>query len=158
MTIICDTREHKEELYRILYQFDRIGVSHEIHKLDVGDYMIKGKPNVVIDRKKDLGELCSNVTQQHERFRRELIRAKAASIRFVILCEHGGSIHTIEDVKSWHNPRSKISPKAVRGEQLYHSLCTIRDRYGVDICFCDKRNTGRKIVEILEDSQRGSIT
>ena len=40
-------------------------------------------PQLVVDRKKDLNELCGNVTQQHERFRRELISGKEAGIRLV---------------------------------------------------------------------------
>ena len=46
-------------------------------------------------------------------------------------------------------------PKATRGDQLYKSLCTIRDRYGVDFQFCNKKQTGAKIVEILGGEASG---
>ena len=68
MTIQVDTREHKKEWERIKSQFDSVGVEYYRSKLWVGDYMNIDKPRVVIDRKKDLLELCGNVTQQHERF------------------------------------------------------------------------------------------
>ena len=42
-----------------------------------------------------------------------------------------------------------VSDKAVDGEQLYKSLCTIRDRYNVRFEFCEKKETGERIVELL---------
>lgn len=41
------------------------------------------------------------------------------------------------------------SIKAVDGNQLYKSLCTIRDRYNVRFEFCEKKDTGKKIIELL---------
>jgi hypothetical protein len=164
MLIQCDSREKRNELSRIIQQFDSIGVQHFTSKLYVGDYMSLDNPRLVIDRKKDLLELCGNVCQQHERFRAELIRAREAGIKLVILCEHGANIKSIEDVITWENPRLYIKkwvtvngrpmqvpkyPRATRGSSLYKSLCTIRDEYGVGIEFCNKNETGRRIVEIL---------
>lgn len=164
MELQIDSREKTKELARITKQFDQIGVKYFKSKLYVGDYMSLDNPRLVIDRKKDLLELCGNVTQQHERFRDELIRAKEHGIKIVVLCEHGDDIQTMEDVIFWVNPRSEEMewrmvdghptkvykyPKATRGDQLYKSLCTIADRYGVDFVFCNKRQTGAKIVEIL---------
>ena len=45
--------------------------------------------------------------------------------------------------------KTVISDKAVDGCQLYKSLCTIRDKYGVRFEFCTKEETGRRIVELL---------
>ena len=149
MQVQCDSREKKSELKRIQNQFDHLGVHYFVSKLYVGDYMRLDNPRKVIDRKKDLGELCSNVTQQHERFRAELVRAKENGIQVIILCEHGGNIRQLEDVFFWENPRRRHSPKATSGAQLFRSLCTMRDRYGVQFAFCDKRQTGREIVRLL---------
>lgn len=166
MTIQIDSREHKSEYDRIVKQFDALKVEHFRSKLYVGDYMNLDNPRLIIDRKKDLGELVGNATQQHERFKAELIRARDAGIKMIILVEHGEGIEKFEDVYFWKNPRKHrifwktvdgrrvktvISAKAVDGDQLYKSLCTMRDRYGVDFVFCDKQETGRKIVEILSD-------
>lgn len=116
--------------------------------------------------KQNLQELCGNVCQQHERFKKELIRAIDAGIRLVILVEHGSDIQSLEDVWFWKNPRKHevrwrmvngkkeryvVSAKAVDGEQLYKSLCTIRDRYNVRFEFCNKKDTGKRIIEILSD-------
>lgn len=151
MTIQIDTREHKFELARVQRQIEKKGVKTINSKLYVGDYQSLDNPRLVIDRKKDLQELCSNVCQQHERFRRELVRAQDAGINLIILVEHGGDIRELEDVFFWDNPRIKDSPRATTGQALYRSLLTIRDRYGVRFEFCDKRHTGERIVELLSN-------
>ena len=132
----------------------------------VGDYQSLDNPRLVIDRKKNLQELCGNVCQQHERFKAELIRALQQNIKIVILVEHGEDVKTLEDVWFWENPRKHEirwrmvngkrvrtvqSEKAVDGSQLYRSLKTIKDRYNVDFVFCTKEQTGQKIVEILNN-------
>lgn len=167
MQLQVDTREHAKEWERIKGQFDALGVQYFRSKMYVGDYQSLDNPRLVIDRKKDLQEICGNVCQQHERFKAELLRAKEQGIRLVILCEHGADIKSLEDVYFWQNPRKYqirwktvngkrvkdvISAKAVDGNQLYKSLCTIRDRYNVDFVFCQKEETGQKIIEILGGS------
>ena len=164
MQVQVDTREHAKEWERIKGQFDTLGVQYFRSKMYVGDYQSLDNPRLVIDRKKDLQEICGNVCQQHERFKAELLRAKEQGIKLVILCEHGEDIKSLEDVYFWQNPRKYqirwktvngkrvkdvISAKAVDGNQLYKSLCTIRDRYNVDFVFCQKEETGQKIIEIL---------
>ncbi len=167
MQIQVDTREHNKEWERIKGQFDALGVQYFRSKMYVGDYQSLDNPRLVIDRKKDLQEICGNVCQQHERFKAELLRAKEQGIKLVILCEHGADVKSLEDVYFWQNPRKYqirwktvngkrvkdiISAKAVDGNQLYKSLCTIRDRYGVSFIFCTKEETGQKIIEILGGS------
>ena len=134
MNIQVDTREHHKEWLRIKAQFDDLGVNYFRSKLFVGDYQ---------------SLLCSNVCQQHERFRAELIRAQENGIQLIILVEHGGQIKSLGDVYFWDNPRRAVSPKAITGEALYKSLLTIRDKYGVRFEFCEEFHTGRKIVELL---------
>lgn len=155
MTIQCDTREHSEQIERIEKQFDDLGVKHFRSKLYVGDYQSLDNPRLVVDRKKDLQEIAGNVCQQHERFRAELIRAQDAGIQIVILCEHGGQIRSLEDVFFWDNPRRRTSKGAISGQRLFKILSTMKDKYGVRFEFCDKRQTGRRIVEILTNDKRG---
>lgn len=77
MQIQVDTREHKKEWERVQKQFDKIeNIQYFRSKLYVGDYQSLDNPRLVIDRKKDLQELCGNVTQQHERFKAELMLQK----------------------------------------------------------------------------------
>ena len=164
MDIQIDSREKPEAIKLILAEFNRKKVHYFKSKLYVGDYQNLDNPRLIIDRKQNLNELCVNVTQQHERFKKELIRAIESGIQLVILCEHGEGSESIEDVYFWENPRKHNvywkyvngkkqmfvqSRNAVDGKQLYKSLCTIRDRYGVRFEFCDKKDTGKRIIEIL---------
>ena len=154
LLIQIDTREHRWERARIEMQLNKLGVKTITSKLYVGDYLSWDNPRRVVDRKGSLGELCSNITQQHERFRRELLRARDAGVQLIILVEEDG-IKTLEDVYWWDNPRLVESPKAVTGQALYRSLCTIRDRYGVEFAFCSKLETGKRILELLRNGKEG---
>ena len=164
MDIQIDSREKSRAIRKIIKIFDEQGIKHFSSKLMVGDYMSLDNPRLIIDRKQNLQELCGNVCQQHERFKRELLKAMQAGIQLVILVEHGAEIKSLEDVYFWKNPRKHevrwkvvngkrekyaASAKAVDGEQLYKSLCTIQDRYHVRFEFCEKKDTGKKIIEIL---------
>lgn len=166
MDIQIDSREKARAIRKIVKTFDEAGVKHFSSKLLVGDYMSLDNPRLIIDRKQNLQELCGNVCQQHERFKKELLKAIEAGIQLVILVEHGPDIKTLEDVYFWKNPRkhevrwrtvngkrvkSVESEKAVDGNQLYRSLCTMRDRYNVQFAFCEKKDTGKEIIRILRD-------
>ncbi len=164
MDIQIDTREKARAIKKIVQTFENEGVNYFTSKLLVGDYMNLDNPRIIIDRKQNLQELCGNVCQQHERFKRELVKAMNVNIQLIILVEHGADVKSLEDVYFWQNPRKHevrwrvvngkrekyvVSAKAVDGNQLYKSLCTIRDRYNVRFEFCEKKDTGRRILELL---------
>lgn len=149
MVIQVDSREKARAIAKVLAEFDRQGIKHYTSKLFVGDYMSMDNPKVIIDRKQNLLEICGNVCQQHKRFTAELARAKDCGIHIVILCEHGQGIEFLEDVIKWVNPRLKQSPMAVSGERLYRILSSISKKYDVDFQFCEKKDTGKRIIEIL---------
>lgn len=157
MIIQIDTREKPKAIQKILHDFADNGVKFYSSKLYVGDYMNPSLPGVVVDRKQNLSEICSNVGSnecEHERFRNEILRANDIGVRVIVLIEHGHGFRRLEDVKFWENPRLKESPKATNGEKLYRILKTMCDRYDMDVVFCDKDETGSKIREILADDQR----
>ena len=160
MIIQIDSREKAKAIQKIIEEFDRQGIKHPVSKLMVGDYMNYDNPRVIVDRKQNLTEVCSNVCQDHDRFRRELVLAKENGIQLIILCEHGKDIKSLEDVIFWKNPRSEkrkkidgkwqtVHTNAMKGDVLYKILTTLQEKYGVRFEFCDKDETGRKIVEIL---------
>lgn len=146
MVIQIDSREKDRAIRKIVEEFDRRGVKHPVSKLMVGDYMNYDNPRLIVDRKQNLSEVCSNVCQGHERFRNELKRAQENEIRLIILVEHGRGIHCLEDVIWWNNPRGG---KSMQGEVLYKVMKTQERKYGIKYLFCDKRQTGRRIIEIL---------
>ena len=160
MIIQIDSREKAKAIQKIIAEFDRQGIKHPVSKLIVGDFMNYDNPRVIVDRKQNLTEVCSNVCQDHDRFRRELVLAKENGIQLIILCEHGKDIKSLEDVIFLKNPRSEkrkkidgkwqtVHTNAMKGDVLYKILTTLEEKYGVRFEFCDKEETGKKIVEIL---------
>lgn len=169
MNIQIDSREKARAIQKIVAEFDRQGVDHFISKLYVGDYMNYDNPRLIIDRKQNLTELCSNVCQGHNRFRDEMLRAREHGIQIIILCEHGKGIERLEDVIWWDNPRrhkrfldpvtgrwTERETKATTGDKLYKILCTFQTKYGCRFLFCDKKDTGRRIIELLGGDGCGS--
>ncbi|MGI5825203.1 MAG: ERCC4 domain-containing protein [Bacillota bacterium] len=151
MFIEVDTREKPRAITRILAEFERQGVDWQPQAQITGDYRNIDKPRLIIDRKQNLSELCQNVVQQHDRFVRELERARTKGFRLILLVEHGGGIKTLEDVKSWKNPRLKYSKMATTGERLYKILSTMSKKYEFNIEFCAKAETGKRIIELLAE-------
>ena len=149
MKIAVDSREKPKAIIQILKHFEENKIKYFVNKLPVGDYMDFDNPKISIDRKQTLGEIAKNVCQDHARFRAELIRANDLEIQLVLLIEHSRNIQTLSDVRKWVNPRLNVSPQAMTGWALYDRLCTIKHKYNVPIYFCEKRQTGQKIIEIL---------
>jgi hypothetical protein len=127
-------------------------VEYSVTKLFIGDYMEYSNPSVVIDRKQNIAELAKNCTADHVRFRNELERAKSVGAKLVILVEQNRyydrdkwiHVNDLEDIMLWSSPHTTI-----RGEKVYRVLRAWMAKYGIEVVFCDKRNTGRKILEII---------
>ena len=149
MDIQIDSREKAKAIQKILSTFDRRGVNWFVSKLPVGDYISLDNARLSVDRKQNLLELCNNTTQDSKRFIAELERAERMGIQLIILCEHGRGIETIEDVLFWKNPRLSESPLAVSGERLYRKLTAISKAHNVRFEFCNKDQTGARIIELL---------
>lgn len=149
MVIQIDTREKPRAIEKILDTFERRGVQFIRSKLFVGDYMSLDNPKLVVDRKQSLLEVTVNVTQDHKRFISEIERANAVGIHIIFLVEHGYGIKSLSDVMNWHNPRLDVSPLAVSGERLYRIMNTIEKNYNIEFVFCNKNETGNKIIELL---------
>ena len=150
--LLIDTREKPKAIETILKQFDEAGIKHERTKLLFGDYMDYNRPQIVIDRKQNIAELAKNCTVEAERFKRELERAQKANSRLVILVEQNRykdrdewkRVETIADLMLWSNPHTTI-----RGEKVFRVLSSWINKYNISVVFCDKRVTGRKILEII---------
>ena len=167
MVIQIDSREKARAIKKIVAEFDREGIKHPVSKLMVGDYMNYDNPRLIIDRKQNLTEVCSNVCQQHERFRREIVRAQEMGIKLIFLVEHGKGIETLDDVIWWDNPRKHkriqdpvthwwkvIETNAMEGETLYKILRTMERKYGVEFLFCEKADTGKEIIRLLSEGNQ----
>lgn len=150
--VIVDSREKPKAIERTLQYFRDHGIDYEVSKLLFGDYMDWNRPQIVIDRKQNIAELAKNCTAEHERFRREMEKAKKAGATLVILVEQNRymdrgewiQVNTIEDLLKWSSPHTMV-----RGEKVYRVLASWKAKYPIRVEFCDKRTTGRRIAEIL---------
>lgn len=150
--LIIDTREKPKAIANIIKTFDAAGIKYETSKLLFGDYMDFNRPGIVIDRKQNIAELAKNVTVELKRFTAELDRAKAAGAELVILVEQNRykagdrwrHVERIEDLMLWTNPHTSI-----QGEKVYRTLAALQYRYNIIVKFCDKRQTGKKIIELI---------
>lgn len=157
MYIIIDSREKPKAISSIIRYFDAHGIQHETSKLLFGDYTDYSRPTLVIDRKQNITELARNCTREHIRFRAELERAKRTGSELVILVEQNRytdrgetiKVEQISDLLRWEAPHG-----SVRGEKVYRVLASWTAKYPIRVEFCDKRATGRKIIEILSEGRK----
>ena len=150
--LLIDTREKPKAIENILATFESEGVPVARTKLLFGDYADYNRPGIVVDRKQNIAELAKNLTVERARFIAELERAKAANARLVILVEQNRykdrdkwiSVKDISDLMLWSNPHTKI-----RGEKVFRVLSELIYKYNISVIFCDKRVTGKRILEII---------
>lgn len=150
--VIVDSREKPKAIERTLQYFSDHGIEYEVSKLLFGDYMDWNRPGVVVDRKQNIAELAKNCTVEHERFRREMEKARKAGAVLVVLVEQNRykdrgewvEVDSIEDLLRWSSPHTMV-----RGEKVYRVLASWTAKYPLRVEFCDKRSTGRRIAEIL---------
>lgn len=145
MIIYADTRQKDGKHTKKHEQIEKLGYTLEHKALSIGDYMLEGKDNISIDTKQNLDEIASNVFDESGRFMREVRKAYQNKVKLIVLVEQGGKIKSIEDVPQWNSKHSKIT-----GRGLSNRLFRIHVAYGTEFLFCDKRVTGKRIVELLE--------
>lgn len=148
--IVVDTRE--KNVNHIIKAFEKNNIHYERRSLPIGDYIIEGSsgyvPNVTIERKANIDELIANLLDKstvdengNNRFARELIRAKKANKKFILL---------IEDEKFYinlltGNYRSKVNPRAAKG-----LIISLEAKYpNLNIVWVNKKEVASYIYNIL---------
>ena len=133
-----------------------------------------------IDSKFGMTEIYGDlIGKQHPRFRDECILAQQNGIDFYVLIESAPEVSCLEDVKSWKNWKQLLAycrrnhiktgqgmmdriadyvahggqKPPVDGEQLYKTMKTVSEKYGVKWKFCRPDRCGAAILWLLE---RGS--
>ena len=128
--IIVDSREQKP-----------LWTNCEVKKLDFGDYSIEGHEYLFAIERKSLPDMLSTLTSGHERFKKELIRARVANY-FAIVVD--GSYSAMEN-KDWPNAwRSKVP-----GHTATAIADTLHMKYGVHIHWCKDRNDSKRRIRGL---------
>lgn len=171
MVVYIDTRQQRGKHDVKHAWFAAHGVDTERRKLDFGDYMVDGS-NISIDTKRDIDEIAKNINgKNHDRFKRECIRARDAGYRLVILIENRDNVHSLRDLQKWTNghcsacferKRARCEPhdnsgkclkhgtrKPIQGERLTRAMSTMSERYGVRFEFCEPKDAAKRICELL---------
>ncbi len=173
MTIIEDTGQKQGQHDNIKKFCEENGIILRRQKLNVGDYQIA--PKVSVDTKKGMEEIYSDVVQDHDRFRKECIRAMEDGTRLVILIENQDGMTCLEDVACWKNPRYekwkrdnsfvlnaqaagkmlnvKVPTPPVSAERLMNMMKAMSMKYSVEWLFCHPNETGKAVMEILTESR-----
>lgn len=128
--------------------------------LKIGDYtiavqlpsgeVINFQDKIVIERKKDLNELCCNFFDKKDeegktRLERELERAKKQNIKVILLVEVDNMHSKILSSKYFRfDKASKVSPRAFNS-----ILRALQAKYDISIEYCKKEDTARLINDIL---------
>ena len=153
MIIQIDSREKARAIETILREFDKQGVKHISSKLYAGDYVDMEHPLLIIDRKQNIREIASNVTSEHKRFKAELEKVKEIGAKMIILIEEdtidGKPIESLEDIMLWE---PKPGQGTVSGMRVYKILANWVRVYPLEVQFCNRRYTGKRIIEILGGS------
>lgn len=152
--LIIDSREKPKAIGNIIKTIEEANIPYMVSKLPVGDYMDYNRPGLIIDRKQNIAELAKNCTSDRVRFRDELERAKAVGAKLIILVEQnrfkdrGEWIHVdkIEDLVLWSGPYTTM-----KGERVYKVLASWCSKYDLEIQFCDKQSTGKRILQSIYD-------
>lgn len=112
--------------------------------------VINFQDKIIIERKKDLNELCCNLFDKKDsegftRLERELKRAKEQGIKVILLVEVEDMHSKILSSKYFRfDKASKVSPKSFNA-----ILRSLQAKYNISIEYCNKRDSARLIHDIL---------
>lgn len=106
-------------------------------KLDVGDYTTDILHGYFHVERKSAMDLYASLTSQHERFRKELIRAKKRNITLTVFVE------CLEDEFYDVNFAPPGVNLKVRGSTLKKIVHVIEKNYGIHFVWCDGRSEMR---------------
>lgn len=149
--ILADTRQQKDK--HITDYFDKNNIQWVRTTLLSADYMKVRYENgfikdysILIDTKKDVEEIVSNLcrSSEHDRVKREIEKAKELGCEQFIFLICDNKIKTIDDLRNWSSKRTKVN-----GSTLLKIMSTMKERYGIRFIFTSKQNAGAKIVELL---------
>ena len=125
MKIIVDTREQRP-LWTVSKHVER-------RKLIVGDYTTEALENKMHVERKSPMDLYGSIVQDHERFRKMLIKALDKNIEVVIFVECTREVFVTKTFEGGHLLRAK-------GEVIGKIMNTIEERYKSKVVWCNDRN------------------
>ncbi len=155
------TDSHEKLDGHVLIGFNELGMAHKAIALSSGGYaiMLPAQPEagiprdvyfdneLLIVRMSSLDELASNFTTGREKFTDEMVRAADAR-KYLIVEQSGG----YRDILS-HRYLSRLTEKAFMA-----SLTTFQARYGLNVIFCEPRQTAYIVRNLLHYHLRVWLT
>ena len=150
MIIIQDFREKKGHHKEVEEYCEQNGIIMHRLNLRVGDYMLGDFANgkyfpigkVSIDTKQDLEELASDLHQDKLEFNKKYRKCFEDGIQLIVLVQQ--EVKTVKELISWKSRHSKIT-----GRYLLELIDRLRLSYGIKFKFCDKKNVGKIVVDLL---------
>ena len=132
-TIIIDTREQQP------YEFK--GLITERATLKTGDYSVKGHENTFAIERKSLNDWVHSITQDRDRFEREIKRAKESLMFFAIIIES-------DMRKVWKEKLfSKVSKASIVNTAILWQM-----RYNIPIIWGSNRTQSAYIIKTMCDN------
>lgn len=168
--ILEDTRQQAGKHENKARWFADHGVEVERRKLDFGDYMdASGSSNIAVDTKRSIDEVAMDCGRDHERFVREMERARAAGFRLVVLVEVGNPYRAVADIDGWVSgackrcdlyrirgcdPResggcAQYRSKPMQGTRLVKIMRTLEERHGCRFETCPPSRAAQRICALL---------
>lgn len=189
MKVYIDTREKSYE--HIANYFNEIGQPYEIKHLKTADYSSDQPNGILIERKRSILEFAANVGANHERFVRELERAKQSGEKIVIIIEEPYRAmakkvaeRAFRKLSAWVAPQDKETIEeiktrcineiktandlylvnywsdrkcTVQGDTIYKHCQNFIEWYGVEFIFCQPKETGRIILDLLRREKTNEV-
>lgn len=177
MVLIEDTRQqiYDGDKHSNIHRYcERKGIQIIRQPLSYGDYAIAQEENgrlvrergdaglicikkeIVVDSKKDILELASNVmSKDHRRLRDECLRSQINGSTLIFLVEEMPPCGRLD---YWVSPVYRYATRyhqagepitRIRPELLRQALITMQQKYGCKFRFCDGRQTGKLLIEYL---------
>lgn len=136
--IIRDSREKPNHGYKFIKSASCSGM--EVAALPFGDYALKGFPDlIIIERKQDIDEICSNIGVNRERFERELQKIVDANVKFRYII--------VEDYWSSVFKQSKFSK--MRPNAIFESIIALQIKYNIPFIFAGSSEMAHRITRSL---------
>lgn len=161
MNIIEDTRQQAKKHEIKHKEWDAMGVGVVRSALPFGDYCLA--PKIVVDTKRNIGELAANVSggKEHVRFRAEITKANSMGCEVFFLVENNDGIKKLDKLWLWKNPRlaewrrkvnrGELSDKnpPISGAKLMAACKSMQIKYGCRFYFCAPEESAHAVLELL---------
>lgn len=156
VTILIDTREKDiTAITSVCKACNAREIPCDVCKLYTGDVTAAADQSLVVERKRDLQELVSNLTGcDRSRFFREIERAQTAGQEVAIVVTQAGyygpngwvDLKKVDDVVDW----TPLYGPAVTGGWMHHELAVLEANWPVKVHFCKPSEYGETALQLIE--------